>query len=361
MSYPGRPPPGAGIRVLPALLLLMLGCSSLRTTERVFSGQKVEGHYIEPDAYAAYVEGAYREARGEWAQAEQAYRRALRSDGQSPQIWTRLGALACRDSLPRAQEHFERALALEDFAPAWVERARCLAARRRPREALQAALRGVRLDPRGAGSNLLLVRLYREASQPQLARAWLFAWLLLDPELEALSEQLSQESRSLADEQLTALARATLARRAGQGHPAPHDAAKAGTSTSDALQVALRSGDLELARGLASESRVSPLRLALLALEAGRADLALAQAELLLRANPHGSEALITGLQAAVLLRDERKFGELLRRAQSHELPARELAQLFTALLRSKVGDEAAESWRSAYLRALATRATPPP
>jgi tetratricopeptide (TPR) repeat protein len=315
----------------------------------------VEGHYIEPEAYAAYVEGAYHEARAEWAQAELAYRRALRSDGQSPQIWTRLGALACRDSLPLALEHFERALALEAFAPAWTERARCLAAQKRVKEALESAINGARLDPRGASSNLLVVRLYREARQPERARAWLFAWLLLEPELEALAEQLSQESRLLADEELTALTAVTLARLTERGH-SPLPGAPGNAAAPDALLTAIREGEIDRARSLASEAGLSPTTLSTLALELGRADLALAQAELLVRANPRDSAALITGLLAAALLGDEPRFRELLRQTRSDELPPRGLAQLLTGLLRGRVGYDAAESWRSAYLRALATQ-----
>jgi hypothetical protein len=97
----------------------------------------------------------------------------------------------------------------------------------------------------------------------------------------------------------------------------------------------------------------------MLSLEAGRDDLALAQAELLVRANPGDSAALITGLVAAALLRDEQRFRELLRGAQSDELPPRELAQRLTGLLHDSVGADAADSWRSAYLRALATSAPP--
>ncbi|MEY4549652.1 MAG: hypothetical protein RL685_5847 [Pseudomonadota bacterium] len=341
-------------------MLLGGACSSLRTTERVFDGQTIEGHYIASDAYAAYVEGAYREARGEWAQAEVAYRRALRSDGQSPQIWTRLGALACRDSLPRALEHFERALALEQFAPAWSEQARCLAARQRPKDALEAALQAVPLDPRGASSNLLVVRLYREASRLDVARAWLFSWLLLEPELETYGDELRRESGLLADRELTALTSAALDRHAARGHaPLPALPGAASATPVELLSV-LRAGDLDRARELASSARISPLKLATLAIESGRADLALAQAELLVQANPHDSAALVAGLLAAALQQDERRFRELLRQTKADALPPRELALLLAKLLQGRIGNEAAESWRSAYLRALATRATPP-
>lgn len=359
MSSLSRRAPWSVLGLLGAVLLGG-ACASLRTTDRVFDGQTIEGHYIDPDAYAAYVEGAYREARGEWAQADMAYRRALRSDGQSPQIWTRLGVLACRDSLPRAVEHFERALALEPFAPAWTEQARCLAARQRPKDALQSALQAVPLDPRGAASNLLIVRLYREASRVDVARSWLFSWLLLEPDLETYSGELQREARLLADTELTALTSAALDRHAASGHaplPAP---ASVGSAAPAQLLRALRAGELERARELASSARISPLKLATFALESGRADLALAQAELLVQANPHDSAALVAGLLAAAQQEDERRFRELLRQARGDDLPPRELALLLANLMRGRVGSEAAESWRSAYLRALATRATPP-
>jgi hypothetical protein len=348
--------------VLGLLGAMLLGnsCSSLRTTERVFDGQTVAGHYIEPEAYAACVQGAYHEAREEWAQAEAAYRRALRSDGQSPQLWTRLGALACRESLPRGLEHFERALALEPFAPAWTEQARCLAARQRPKEALQSALQAVHLDPRGSSPNLLVVRLYRESSRADLARSWLFAWLLLEPELETQSDELRRESRLLEDPALAALTTAALAHHATRGQDGLPALPLAAQATPTELLRTLRAGEIERARELASDTGVSPLQLATLAINNGRADLALAQAELLLQANPRDSAALVAGLLAAALQENERRFGELLRQAKSDALPPRELALLLTGLLRGRIGDEAAESWRSAYLRALATRATPP-
>jgi hypothetical protein len=339
---------------------LTSACGTLRKTERVFDGQLVEGHYIEPEAYAAYVQGAYHEARAEWSQAERAYRRALRSDGQSPQLWTRLGALACRDSLPRAQEHFERALAIEAFAPAWTERARCLALQQRTNEALAAALEGARLDPRGASSNLLVVRLYREASQPTPARSWLFGWLLLEPELETYAAELEHESTLLADDELTALTAAALQRHEGRGRSALPAEPLAPNTAPQALMAAIRSGELERARTLASEARLSPLQLATLALETGRADLALEQAELLVRANPRDPAALITGLLAAALHGDSRRFRELLRQTRSDELPSSELARLLSGLLRTRAGEDAAQAWDTAYLRERTSRPAPP-
>jgi hypothetical protein len=337
-----------------ALSVLALCCGSSRGTERVFDGRVVQGSYIEPEAYAAYVEGVVREAHGEWAAAEQAYRRALRSDADSPQIWTRLGALACRQSLERALDDFERAVAAEEYAPAWVERARCLSFRQRPAEALQAALHAVQLDPRGAEANLLIVRLYHEASHAQLARSWLFAWLLLEPELEGRGAELEQRAEQLRDSQLSALVQSALQRRDAEHTgdlPLPEALVP---SPTPALLQAIRAADLERARELAAGARISPLQLALLATQNAQPDLALAQAQLLLAANPRDSSALIAGLLAAALSDEEQAFRQLLRQTESAALPPAALAEMLERLLRSRVGDEAAQSWHAAYQRATA-------
>lgn len=348
----GRPWSALG---LAASLLASAACSATRGTERVFNGRTVQGRYIEAEAYAAYAEGAYREAHGDWAGAELAYRRALLRDGQSPQILTRLGVIACRRSLPRALRHFERAIAVEDYSPAWIERAQCLSTQRQPAAALQAALRALALDPRGAQANLLVARLYREQAQPELARAWLFAWLLLEPELGDWAAALRHESERLRDAQLSALAEHALESRSERGAQGPDVSARSGQTPAPAeLLAALRAGELEHARQLAAKARIPPLQLSLLATTSAKPDLGLTQAELLLDANPKDSAALVAGLLAAALLDDERPFRRLLARAQADASPPLELARMLTNLLRARVGDEAADSWREAYLKTIA-------
>jgi len=355
----GRPWSALGLL---AALLGSLACGATRSTERIFNGRTQQGRYIDAEAYAAYTEGAYREAHGDWAGAELAYRRALLQDGQSPQILTRLGALTCRQSLPRALRHFDRASALEEYAPAWLERARCLSSQRQPAAALQAALRAVELDPRSAESNLLVVRLYRESDQPARAREWLFAWLLLQPALGELDAELLRESELLADAELSALLRDALQRRAARGAPTPNDvrAGAAGGSPPAELVAAIRAGQLDHARELAAEARIPPLQLSLIATANAKPDLGLSQAELLLDANPRDSAALVAGLVAAAQLADEQAFRRLLRHAQGDAVPPLELARSLTLLLQVRLGDEAAESWRQAYLRATAASATGP-
>jgi len=347
---------------LMAALLGCLACGAARSTERIFNGRTEQGRYISAEAYAAYSEGAYLEAHGDWAGAELAYRRALLRDAHSPQILTRLGALACRQSLPRALRHFERALALQEYAPAWLERARCLSSQKRSAAALQAALRCVDLDPRSAESNLLVARLYRESAQPEHARAWLFAWLLLEPEFGSRNADLLREAKLLADAELSALLRDELERRAARNAQVAYDArpGAAGNSPPAALVAALRAGELNRARELAAEAHIPPLQLALIATANARPDLGLAQAELLLDANPRDSGALVAGLLAAAQLSADESFRRLLRRAQGDAVPPVELARALTALLRARLGDEAADSWHQAYLRAVAANATSP-
>jgi len=347
---------------LGAALLASVACSATRGTERIFNGRTVQGRYIEPEAYAAYAEGVYREAHGDWSGAELAYRRALLRDGRSPQILTRLAVLACRQSLPRALRHFERAIAVEEYAPAWSERAECLSTQHQPAQALQAALRAVALDPRGVRSNLLVARLYREQARPDLARAWLFAWLLLEPELGDGAQALRREAALLGDPQLSALAEHELERRAQYGASERQAAPRSKQApVPTELAAALRAGELEHCRQLAAEASIPPLELSLLATESGQPALGLAQAELLIAANPGDPSALVAGLLAAALSDDEQAFRRLLNRAQAETRPPAELARLLTNLLRTRVGDEAADRWRDAYLTTSALRANPPP
>jgi len=343
--------------------LLCLACSSSRSTERVFNGRTTPGHYIEPEAYAAYTRGAYHEARGEWADAERAYRQALESDESSPDIWTRLGAIACRADLGQALEDFEQALASEEYAPAWAERARCLHAHQKPDAALTAAQRAVQLEPRDADMNLLIVRLYHASSKDEQARAWLFAWLLREPELGGRDSELRDQSSQLGDATLSALVQAELARRQRTAARQLTETSALVTAPSEVpggVLAALRAGDLAAARAAAAEAKLSSLELALLATKHGQPELGLSQAQLLLAADPRDADALIAALDAARSSGNEASFSALLRGAQSTGLPGLSLAKLLTQLLRGRISDEAADHWRDAYLRVIAPQVNPP-
>jgi hypothetical protein len=349
VSTRGRGLPWSALGLAGALHALS-ACSSGHGTERVFDGHTVRGRYIQPEAYAAYTEGVYREANGDFAGAEQAYRQAQVRDAQSPEILTRLGALACRQSVPRALRLFERANAFEPYAPAWTARARCLAGQQSA-AALEAALHSVQLAPNSPEVNLLVARLYRENAQPELARAWLFAWLLLEPELGAGASELQSELALLGDAQLSLLASEAL-----QGRAEQTDGARAPAGRSQpppALIAAIRAKETEHARQLATEAHITPLELSLLASANAQPELGLAQAELLLDANPRDSGALIAGLVATAQLRDDEPLRRILHKAQADQTPAPELARALGEVLRARIDDEAARSWTQAYRRLL--------
>lgn len=143
--------PRCAAAVLVALALA--GCAPSTVTRRI-DGVLVEGRFIHPAAYAAFGVAAAAEARGDDAEAALYLARALESDEDSPELWTRLGAVRCRVA-PRnaatdaaAEEAFVRAEALDPtYAPLFLERARCEQTHARPQTALVAAERALALDP----------------------------------------------------------------------------------------------------------------------------------------------------------------------------------------------------------------------
>ena len=315
------------MRLLSAALMVgasaLVACGAHRNTERVFDGHTVVGPYIEPEAYAAYAEGVYREEHGDVDGALHAYRRARASDADSPAISVRIAALSCRSDLDAALAELDTSGAGRDYAPAWVERGRCLRHHGRPDEALAAARRGVMLDGDSPDATLLVAQLLREQRAPEAASAWLFAWLLTDRD-PARRGAIAAEARALGD---PALARASQ------------------TTTRD-------SGDMP-----GAEAPLSP------PLERARREsardpaLALAEARRVLSANPGNGDALVIALFAAHRLGDERSLADLLLAAHPTSLPASELAPLLLELIRYRTGEAAAEAWAEAYrMRASQTR-----
>jgi tetratricopeptide (TPR) repeat protein len=312
----------ARLASLGACVLGLLGCGSAQTTQRVFDGHVVVGAYVEPEAYAAFAEGVYLEARGEWEAAASAYRRARSRDPDSPGIAARLGAIACRTSLEAALDEFRTSGVARDYAPAWAERARCLLAHHDPARALEAAQRAVMLDPKSPDANLAIAQIHREQGRPDRARAWLFAWALVDPDAVAHRHAIEQQAGLLGDGDL-ALLITSLARH-----------------TPD--------GDL----GTDYVTPPSPAGLARLAITGGEPDMASRHATLALEANPEDADASIIALFAASLELDEARFLELLRSVRaSAEPPGADASAWMAELLRARVGDEAAERWLDARRR----------
>jgi hypothetical protein len=96
----------------------------------------------------------------------------------------------------------------------------------------------------------------------------------------------------------------------------------------------------------------SPTRLAELAIAGGEPALAVEHAALALDANPEDADALVIALFAASLQSDEARFAELLVRARASAAPPKPAAAAWMAeLLRTRLGDDAAERWLAAYRR----------
>lgn len=352
-------PSGADFAALiGACWLCLAGCGAAHGTQRVFSGRSVEGPYIEPQAYAAYARGSYLEARGDWAGAEQAYRRALSRDPDSPGIWTRLGVLACKRDLKSALEYFQTDGVGQGYAPAWAERGRCLREQGDPRGALDSARRAVTLDPSNVEANLLVADSYAEQDQPARSSAWLFAWLLRDAAASSHWRELYERGERLGDPGLQRLALAQVNRwggvdatgmRTANRIPSPASPARHGT------EAALRAGDLPSARLEASKEQIAPLELALLATANGQPALGLAQAQLILAADPDDGDAYVAALAASALLGDTATLAALLAEDHVRRAPSPDLAERMSELLKWYVGDAAAGQWSLAFRRARPT------
>jgi tetratricopeptide (TPR) repeat protein len=107
------------------------GCATAPKVRRVYSGQALDGRFVEPDAYAAYLRGVLAESAGDTAGAIQAYERAARLDPRGPEVWARIAATRCAASPhdTRAAEALRRALDADPrYAPAWEAEARCAVA-----------------------------------------------------------------------------------------------------------------------------------------------------------------------------------------------------------------------------------------
>src|SRR5262245_58518004 len=136
--------------LLCGLLLSSVACRVEPEVTRIVDGRTLEGAFVEPEAYAAYLRGAIAEARGDDGEALRAYAEAARRDPADPEVWTRVGAARCKLS-PRdaeADRAIERALAADPrYAPAWAARAQCSELRGKgPRDG-EAAQRAAEAEP----------------------------------------------------------------------------------------------------------------------------------------------------------------------------------------------------------------------
>jgi len=136
-------------------------CASAVPVQRAYDGAVIQGRFIEPEAYAAFLRGALAEAAGDSRGALDAYADAAKLDPRSPELLTRTGEVRCRldPHDARAQAAFAEALDAEPrYARAWAARAKCLLAGGQEASARAAARKAAELDPSADGANILLAR-----------------------------------------------------------------------------------------------------------------------------------------------------------------------------------------------------------
>ncbi|MEZ4227681.1 MAG: tetratricopeptide repeat protein [Polyangiaceae bacterium] len=261
---------------------------------RIVDGRTQHGRYIPVTAYADYALGSYMEAAGEPEQAENAYIRALADDPDSPEMWTRLGALRCRRQPLSGMPALDRAVDLApEYEPAWRAKAACYLAAKRLGDAQAAGEKAVRLDPEQEHGTLLLARIYEAQGKVADARRWLNGWVVLHPSSDiawtALLE-LAERTSDPVDRQ-----RAQRALRVHQDPlRAPALALEQGKADQDdALDVAIADGDLDAARRACVALHLPAVEIAVRAYLRGNTHLAQEQARLVLGADPSNADARV--------------------------------------------------------------------
>jgi hypothetical protein len=221
-----------------------VGCGAPPTVTRVVDGRIVEGHFVEPDAYAAFLRGAIAEERGDLRAALLSYEETARLDDQDPEVWTRIAAVRCRlaPSDPRARWAAARALALDvEYAAAWEVRARCELGRSEDRVGIERdALRAADADPTKVDYQVLLARVEEMRPRtPEVARQRLVGLTLAHEASPAAWSALASWNRSHADAFGAAEALARVARLAPtrRGDIAREVVALAGDGELDAARM----------------------------------------------------------------------------------------------------------------------------
>ena len=140
---------------LGSLVAILSACAHESRIERAYDGHVVDGRYIAPQAYAAFLRGTIASAQGDPKGALDAFDEAARLDPTSAEVWTRMGDVRCRSNArdEHADRDFARALALDPtYARAWGAKARCALARGDAAGARAAAERASRTDPTADGA-----------------------------------------------------------------------------------------------------------------------------------------------------------------------------------------------------------------
>jgi tetratricopeptide (TPR) repeat protein len=323
-----------------AITLALTGCFGRGSVTRIADGELIEGRYIRGEAYAAYLRATIRDQSGDRRGALEALDEALAQDPRSPEIFTLMGEIHCRAPLGESGTEpglsaLERATSLDPtYAPAWLARARCLEAAGELEAALEAALEAITYEPERAETTEVVARLLMRSRRKREAFVWLDALVTLAPNARDAHEVMLRAALQARDTTRELRARRALSHLA-VSHTKP---------SLPELDVALAEGDLARARRLAGELSLRPAALSLYAVPRAPAT-ALAQARLLLAADPENSDAFAAALAAADLLGDEAEFARLLGALAETPDPASPGAlEALRQVLARRSGAEAASS-----------------
>jgi tetratricopeptide (TPR) repeat protein len=302
-------------------------CSSGPAVARVVNGHDIDGRFIAPEAYAAYLEGALFEEQGNAKAAEAAYVRALGEDSGAGEIWAHLGRVRCSTDQRASDGNFAKARSLgPNVGEVWLSDARCGLERGDAARARRSAERAAALDPRNVEASLLVVEALVRSGDRAAADRWLHAARLLYPEAAGLPDSLEAVS-------------ASSRRNPAQADPPTRPRPWARRDAVEAVDGALRIGDADAARSAAVRAHLGTGWLALRAVELGQVNLAKETAEMTLAAEPGNVEARVAALAAADLSHDESAF-----RKWTSPLPADAdttsalAARVMAALLERRVG-----------------------
>lgn len=252
------------------------GCGSEPRVVRVYDGRIVQGRYVSPEAYAAFLRGALAEEAGDLKAAAVAYGQAAGEDDEDPEVYARLGEVRCKldPKDGNADRAFGRAVHLDaTYAGALAAWSRCASARGRSSEALDLARRAVSEDPKNVELQALAVHSAArhagaptgqgalagqsvQASQGDLAaREQAVALTLAHGESAAAWDALAAWGRSHRDAELVARALEGLVRAAPMRSLEVEKSAVA----------LLEGGELALARRVASALVDAPREMGVLA------------------------------------------------------------------------------------------------
>ena len=155
-----------------ALVFLgLVACTHPSTVMRVYEGRVVEGPFIAPEAYEAYLKGVIAEEAGDLPTAARAYEEAVDEDGDDPEPYARLGSVRCKLGQSPTSA-FKHALRIDrTYAPAIAAQAECDAAHGQAVASLAALDRVLPADRASASLEALYVKLAAQADVNARARA----------------------------------------------------------------------------------------------------------------------------------------------------------------------------------------------